>query len=113
MFKSLNPRKATGPDDIRVMILKIARNVIDSHLTNVNRDIKEKFSGDAKTAVVRRLHKKNHRDKIQNYRPVSILNDFSKVYERYLYSSSYHKDTDTAYQKSKMQLIKPHRKNTL
>ena len=50
IIKSLNPRKATGPDGIPVKILKIARNVIDSHLTNIiNIDIKEnKFSEDAK-----------------------------------------------------------------
>ena len=42
-IKSLNPRKATGPDGIPVKILKIARNVIESHLTNIiNREIKEK-----------------------------------------------------------------------
>ena len=56
---SLNPRKATGPDGIQVKILKIARNVIDSHLSNIiNRAIKEhKFSEDAKTALVRHLYK--------------------------------------------------------
>ena len=61
IIKSLTPRKATGPDGILVKILKIARNVIDSHLTSIiNRDIKEnKFSEDAKTALVRPLHKKN------------------------------------------------------
>ena len=32
IIKSLNPRKATGPDGIPVKILKITRNVIDSHL---------------------------------------------------------------------------------
>ena len=89
IIKSLNPRKATGPDGIPVKILKIARNVTDLHLTNIiNRDIKEnKFSEDAKTALVRPLHKKNDRDKIENYRPVSILNGFSKVYEKYLLNS--------------------------
>ena len=41
IIKSLNTRKATGPDGIPVKILKIARNVIDSHLKNIiNRDIK-------------------------------------------------------------------------
>ena len=84
--KSLNPRKKTAPDGIPVKILKIARNVIDSHLTNfINRDIKEnKFSEDAKTALVRSLYHKNNRDEIQDCRPASILNGFSKVYERYL-----------------------------
>ena len=54
IIKSLNPRKATGPDGVPVKTLKIARNAIDSHLTNIiNRDIKEnKFSEDAKTALV-------------------------------------------------------------
>ena len=56
----------------RIKSLKIGRNVIDSHLTNIiNRDIKQsKFSEDAKTVLVRPL--KNDGDKIQNYRPVSI-----------------------------------------
>ena len=65
-MKSLNPRKVTGLDGIP--FLKIARNVIDLHLTNIiNRDIKEnKFSENAKTALVRPTYKKNDRVKIQN-----------------------------------------------
>ena len=88
-IKPLNPREATGPDGIPVKILKIARNVIDSHLTNIiNRDIKEnKFSEDAKTPLVRPLYKNNDWDKIENYSPVSILNGFSKVNWRYLLNS--------------------------
>ena len=74
----LNPRKAAGPDGIPVKILKIARNVIDLRLTNIiNRDIKEKsFSEEAENTLVRPLHKKNDRDKIQNYRPLNILLGF-------------------------------------
>ena len=89
IIKSLNPSKATWINGILVKVLKTARNVIDSYLTNImNRDIKEsKFSEDAKTALPRSWYKKNDRDKIQNYRPVSILNGFSKVYERYLLNS--------------------------
>ena len=33
IIKSLNPRKATGPDGIPGKILKIARNVFDPHIT--------------------------------------------------------------------------------
>ena len=85
IIKSLNPRKATIP----VKILKIARNVIDSHLINIiNKDIKQsKFSEDAKTALVRPLYKNKDQDKMQNYRTVSILNGFSKVHERYFLST--------------------------
>ena len=46
-----------------------------------------KFSEDAKTALVRLLYKKNDRDEVQNYEPVSILNGFSRVNERYLLNS--------------------------
>ena len=46
-----------------------------------------KFSEDAKTALVRLLYKKNNRDEVQNYGPVIILNGFSKVDERYLLNS--------------------------
>ena len=89
IINSLNPRKVTGSDSIPVKILKIAKSVIDLHLTNImNKDIKENnFSEDAKNALLRALYKKNYRDKIQNYRPVSILNGFSKIYERYLLNS--------------------------
>ena len=88
IIKSLNPKKVTGQDNIPIKILKIARNVIDSHLKNtINRDIKEnKFIEDAKSALVKPLHKRNDRDKIQNCRPVSILNGFSKFYQRSLLS---------------------------
>ena len=35
IIKSLNPRKTTGLDGVPVKILKIARNVIDSHLKQI------------------------------------------------------------------------------
>ena len=42
------------------------------------------FSEKAKVASVSPIFKKNKRDKIENYRPVSILNCFSKVCEKSL-----------------------------
>ena len=61
-------------------------NVIDSHLANIiNNDITNNFfSEKAKVASVRPIFKKNEREEIENYRPVSILNCFSKVYEKFL-----------------------------
>ena len=41
------------------------------------------FSNEAKVATVRPIYKNKSRDKIQNYRPVSILSCFSKVYEKF------------------------------
>ena len=53
-------------------------NIIDSNL------LKDSFSEDAKISSVRPTFKKNKRNKIEKYRPVSILNWFSKVYEKFL-----------------------------
>ena len=36
------------------------------------------------TALVRSIYKKHDRGKTRNYRPVSLLNGFSKTYERFL-----------------------------
>ena len=60
--------------------------MIDSHLTNIiNHDLDENsFSEGAKIATVCPICKKNDRDKVENYRPVSILNCFSKMYNRFL-----------------------------
>ena len=64
----------------------MSANVIDSHLANIiNNDItKNVFSEKAKVASVKPIFKKNEREKIENYRPVNILNCFSKVYEKFL-----------------------------
>ena len=70
-------------------IIKTAANVTDSHLAYIiNKDLKEnKFSENAKTALVRPIYKKYDRAKINSYRPVSLLNGFSKMYERFLHDS--------------------------
>ena len=89
IIKSLNPKKATGPDGIPIKVLKYASNAIDSHLCNIiGNDIdKNKYSEEPKTALVRPIFKKNERNKIENYRPVSILNGMSKIYERFIHNS--------------------------
>ena len=58
--------------------------MIDSHLTKIiNSDIaKISFSEGAKIAFMRPIFKENGREKGENYGPVSILNCFSKIYEK-------------------------------
>ena len=43
------------------------------------------FSENAKTATVRPIFKEGDGTEIQNYRPVSLLNILTKIYERILY----------------------------
>ena len=89
LLKGINIKKATGPDTIPPKLGKLSADVIDSHLCNIiNLDIdKDHFSDGGKIASVRPIFKKKSRHKLENYRPVSILNTFSKIYERYIHNS--------------------------
>ena len=40
-----------------------------------------------KVATVRPIYKKKFSNETENYRPVSLLNAFSKIYERYIINS--------------------------
>ena len=86
LLKSVNTKKATGPDNIPPKLVKLSANVIDSHLCNIiNKGLQNFSFPDAakKIASVRPIYKKKCRNTIENYRPVSILNNFSKIYEIY------------------------------
>ena len=80
-----NPRKGTGPDFIHLKVIKLASDVIDSHLHNIIwKDLeKNKYPDEPKTtALVRPIFNKYDRNNIGNYRSVRILNRMPKIYER-------------------------------
>ena len=56
------------------------------------------YTKDAKTAFVTPVYKKNDKGQIKNYRPVSLLNGFSKVYGSFLHGNL-SKFTDQIYSK--------------
>ena len=70
-------------------VIRASADIIDCHITHaINNDLEiDNYSENAKTALVRPIHKKDDRDQIKNYRPVSLLNGFSKIHERFLYNS--------------------------
>ena len=73
LIKSLNLKRAKGPDDISAKLVKMSGNVLDSHFANTaNNDISlNKYSKHAKTTTVRPIFKKD-RMKVKHYRPVSL-----------------------------------------
>ena len=78
--------KAVGSDNIPAKFIKIASEYLEeSIVTMINKSIdKRSFSEDAKIAVIPPIFKKKDRTKKENYRPVSILNVFSKIFEKHL-----------------------------
>ena len=86
LIKRLNPKKATGPDGISLKSIKLSAYVIDKHLINIiNTDLEcSYFSENAKIASVKPIYKKESRSVKDNYRSVSILKGFSKVYECFI-----------------------------
>ena len=75
IIQPLDTNKATGPDGIPAKFVQMSVNVIDCHLSNIIIcDIsKNNYSEHAKTATVRTT--------------ISLLNVFSKLYERYVHEN--------------------------
>jgi hypothetical protein len=82
-LKKVNVNKSTGDDKIPPKILQISANVLDKPLTTViNLSINEMtFPGQSKTAAVVPIFKSEDKIDKKNYRPVSILNSLSKIFE--------------------------------
>ena len=86
MSPKLNAGKAIRQDKIPPTLIKMATESLSTSLSIViNKSFKYKiFPSNAKVACVKPLNK-NTVDKhcISNFRPVSILNPFSKVYKMF------------------------------
>ena len=84
LLKSLDIKKASGLDEIPPGLVKAASNKLSVQLSEtINNSLMNGiFQDAAKLAMVSPIDKKtDNRNKISNYRPVSVLNIFSKVYE--------------------------------
>ena len=66
----------------------MSADVTDKHLCNISMDIENyNVHVNTKVATVTPIYKKKSRNELENYRPVSLLNAFSKIYERCIHNS--------------------------
>ena len=85
-LQQLNSRKAIGDDKIPPALIKVAAEPLSTPLSIViNNSFKHNiFPSNAKIACVKPLDKKTeNKHSISNFRPVSIWNTFSKIYEKF------------------------------
>jgi hypothetical protein len=88
IIKSLKPKNTLRHDLIPTNLLKISSIYISSPLNHIcNAALSPGiFPQRLKYSVVKPLHKKGARNCISNYRPVSPLTSFSKVFEKIMYN---------------------------
>ena len=90
-LKSINPNKATGPDNIPSRVLKIAAEILSPSLTAIfNRSLSMGiYPNDWKMARVLPVFKSGDKTDLGNYRPISIISAIAKVFGRLVYDQFY------------------------
>ena len=87
-IQSLNMNKALGHGNISQLFLKTARDIVAPFLqVFIDFSFKNRiFPDNCKTAKIFPLHKKGDVKNPSNFRPISILSCFSKIYEQVLHN---------------------------
>jgi Notch-like protein len=86
--KSLKTRNSHGYDEISTKILKLSICYISSSLTYICNKMLSSgiFPTRLKFAEVKPIFKKGDKKVTSNYRPVSLLTSFSKIFEKVIYN---------------------------
>ena len=86
-IQTLDKKKAIRLNDIPTKLIIEFKDLFCQYITqNFNKCLNTgNFPKDLKRAEVRPLYKKDGKCYKENYRPVSILSNLSKIYERYIY----------------------------
>ena len=91
-ISQMDNNKSTGPFSIPVPLLKIPKTHIAALLSSLINDsflFGTRFPNKLKLAKVTSVFKKGSRQDKDNYRPISFLSTFSKIFEKAMYKRLY------------------------
>ena len=91
LITALKSSKAHGPDNISASMIHLCGNDICFPLQIIFQNICDtgKFPSQWKEANVTPVHKKKDKQLVSNYRPISLLPLFSKIFERIVFKNLY------------------------
>lgn len=83
LMKALNNKMSSGDDEIPTSIVKISISQTCTVLSHVvNNSLRYGIFPDRlKLALIKPLHKGGNKQELKNYRPISLLSSFSKIFE--------------------------------
>lgn len=84
IIKNLRNKKSVGQDHVPVHIIKYVSAEIIPPLTYIINLMLTTgtFPTMLKTALIKPIYKKGDKNSIKNYRPIALLNNFSKIFEK-------------------------------
>ena len=86
-IRKLNPKKGFGVDGLSPMVFQCIANYISEPLTHIfNLSFSTgKMPHELKVSLVTPVYKADDNKQLTNYRPISVLNCFSKILEKLVY----------------------------
>ena len=86
-----NQNKTQGHDMISIWMIKVCGNSICKPISIIFNDClnKGKFRHEWKKANVLATHMKGNKQSLKNYRPLSLLPIYSKIFEQLIHSKMY------------------------
>ena len=91
IIKNLDTKKTLGPNSIPIFILKVNNDFFSDNLSKmINLTFESGIFPDlCKVAKVTPVFKSGNENLCENFRPISLLPIYSKIYEKVMYSRIY------------------------
>ena len=87
----MEPKSTVGYDELSTQVIKLSVPFIISPLTHICNAVLSSsvFPDRLKYAIVKPIFKNGSKSDISNYRPISILTSFSKIFEKLMFNRLY------------------------